>query len=63
MSTIITLLKFLPEFVALAKTILSLVKKGKTEIQVRQALKEVDKAFKEVRHETRARMLNDIFRK
>ncbi len=63
MQTVLTLLKFLPEFLNLAKTILSMLEEGYTDYQVRKSLRGIDKAFKIDNKKDRARALNDIFRK
>jgi len=63
LSSIITLLKFLPEFLELAKKIGNAVDRGFDYIQIKNAMNDIDKAFKQKGPQERARSLNDVFRK
>lgn len=59
---ILTLLKYLPEFLAMAKSIGQATMDGIGELQIRQSLKRIDKAFLLKKPQARAGGLNDEFR-
>lgn len=63
MASVLALLKLLPMMLDLAKQISALIDAGYTELQVRDALKKIDKAFVDDIAKERARRLNDVFRK
>ncbi len=58
---IFTLIKFLPEFVALANRILDMAEKGYTEIQIRKKIKGLRDAFDEEDPRNMSRGINDQF--
>lgn len=60
---ILTLLRFLPDFIDLAKRVGDAIEGGVDYLRVQEAMKKIDKAFLHSKPEDRARSLNDIFRK
>lgn len=55
--------KYLPEFIGLIKTLYNASKDGINEIVIKNMFKKIDKAFKNADPQDSARQLNDIFRK
>jgi len=55
-------IKYLPEIVELAHTIIELTKQGITELQIKRDIKRINKAFKNPNRQQASRDLNDIFR-
>ena len=62
MKIALTIIKFLPELLALLKTLTELVDSGLEELKIKRHLKAIDNAFKETDAAKRARLLNDVFR-
>lgn len=62
LSLLITFLKYFPEMVDLLKTLSTRLQDGWTEIQVRQAITGITRAFNNTNRQVSARELNDIFR-
>ena len=60
---ILSLLKLLPTMIELARHIEDLITQGIDLIQIKEAMKSIDKAFVEKNAVERARRLNDVFRK
>lgn len=54
--------KYLPEFIGLLKTLSSASKKGVQDFQIKRLFKKIDKAFESSDAQISARDLNDIFR-
>lgn len=63
LSGLLTLLKFLPDFVALAKTVGSAAADGVDALRISAALKSIDKDFLIKDPKARAKGINDDFRK
>ena len=55
--------KYLPEFIGLIKTLFSASKEGIEEFKIKRLFKSIDKAFEETDPQISARDLNDLFRK
>lgn len=62
MAAFLAVLKFLPEFLSLSKTLAKLIAEGFSELEIKQGLKKIEDAFQEKVPEIRAKKLNDIFR-
>lgn len=63
MSTLAIIVKFLPEIVSFIKSLQSMVERGIDEIQIKQNIKGINKAFQNEDRQAAARALNDIFRR
>ena len=57
-----TILKFLPELVALVKWITKKTEQGIDEASIKASIKAIDKAFTNVGPQQKAKELNDVFR-
>jgi len=55
-------IKFLPEMIELAMTIIKLTKEGITELQIKRDMKRISKAFSNPDRQAAARDLNRVFR-
>lgn len=62
MSAFWTLVKYLPEFIALAKAVLKMVADGVEESKIRDAITQIDSAFDNPDKAAGAKELNDAFR-
>lgn len=62
MSILLTLLKFLPEIIAIVKTIIKMSAEGKSELEIRAALKLIDSALITAVLKKDTSELEDIFR-
>lgn len=60
---ILTILKYLPDFIELAQRIGGMVEEGVDYLQIKNAMKRIDKAFLIKDPKERARTINDEFRK
>lgn len=62
-ASFLSLLKFLPTLLDIAAQIENLVAQGVDILQIRAAMKSIDKAFVQKDAAQRAKDLNDVFRK
>lgn len=63
LQAIITIFKYLPDFIDLAKRIGTMVSDGVDYVRIQQAMKAIDKDFTVKDPRERAKRLNDEFRK